>query len=112
MNARKKEIAALPDHKIATILTTETLAGINSKGNPRVMFSPKRHKGATGIIAVVKWARGDTEPEPELAGCDADGQATRLRLRVDQHPHPDRCGDAAWRFQALGLRQGPLDVWT
>lgn len=70
VNARKKEIAALPDEKIATILTTETLAGINSKGNPRVMFSPKRHKGATGIIAVVKWARGDTEPEPELSGCD------------------------------------------
>jgi len=70
VNARKKEIAALPDKKIATILTAETLAGVNSKGNPRVMFSPKRHKGATGIIAVVKWARGNTEPEPELAGCD------------------------------------------
>jgi 3'-phosphoadenosine 5'-phosphosulfate sulfotransferase (PAPS reductase)/FAD synthetase len=70
VNTRKKEIAALPDEKIATILTAETLAGINSKGNPRVMFSPKRHKGAVGIIAVVKWARGDTEPEPELVGCD------------------------------------------
>jgi len=70
VNARKHEIAGLPEDKIAVILATETLAGINSKGNPRVMFSPKRHKGATGILAVVKWARGDTEPEPELAGCD------------------------------------------
>ena len=34
----------------------------------------------------------------------------RLRLRLDQHPHPDRGRDAARRVQALGLRQGPLDV--
>ena len=70
VNARKREIAALPDDKIAAILTIEELSGTNSKGNKRVMFSPKRHKGAIGIIAVVKWAQGDTETEPELAGCD------------------------------------------
>ena len=39
---------------------------------------------------------------------DADGQAPRLRLRVDQHPHPARRRDAPRRLQALRLRQGPL----
>ena len=34
----------------------------------------------------------------------------RLRLRVDQHPHPARRRDAARRLQALRLRQGPLAV--
>ena len=38
---------------------------------------------------------------------DADGQAPRLRLRVDQHPHPARRRDAPRRLQALRLRQGP-----
>lgn len=70
VNARKKEIAALPDDKITAIFNVETLAGTNSKGNPRVMFSPKRHKGAVGIIAVVKWAKGDTEPDTAEDGCD------------------------------------------
>ena len=41
---------------------------------------------------------------------DADGEEARLRRGVDQHPHPDRGRDAARRLQALGLRQGPVDV--
>ena len=41
---------------------------------------------------------------------DADGQGARLRLRVDQHAHPDRRRDAARRLQAQRVRQGPLDV--
>ena len=48
----------------------------------------------------------DPRPRPG----DADGQAARLRLRVDQHPHPAGRRDAARRVQALGLRQGPVDV--
>ena len=35
-------------------------------------------------------------------------KGARLRLRVDQHPHPDRRRDAPRRLQAVGLRQGPL----
>ena len=35
-------------------------------------------------------------------------RATRLRLRVDQLPHPARRGDAARRVQAVRVRQGPL----
>ena len=41
---------------------------------------------------------------------DAHGQAPRLRLRVDQHPHPARRRDAPRRLQALRLRQGPQPV--
>ena len=41
---------------------------------------------------------------------DALREAPRLRLRVDQHPHPARRGDAARRVQALRLRQGPVAV--
>ena len=35
-------------------------------------------------------------------------RATRLRVRVDQHPHSARGRDAARRLQALRLRQGSL----
>ena len=45
--------------------------GFTSKGNPRVMFRPYRHMGATGIREVVKWAhssRGEYEPP---SGCDS-----------------------------------------
>ena len=34
----------------------------------------------------------------------------RLRRGLDQHPHPLHLRDAARRLQALGLRQGPVDV--
>ena len=37
-------------------------------------------------------------------------EGAALRLRVDQRPHPARLRDAAWRLQAVRLRQGPLDV--
>ena len=50
--------------------------------------------------------RVDQGPRPRAA----DVQAARLRRGVDQHPHPVRLGDAARRLQALGLRQGPVDV--
>ncbi len=41
---------------------------------------------------------------------DADGQAARLRVRVDQHSHPAGGRDAPRRVQALRVRQGPVDV--
>ena len=46
--------------------------------------------------------------DPRLRPGDADEQAPRLRLRVDQHPHPAGRRDAARRLQALRLRQGPV----
>ena len=54
---------------------------------------------------------------PRLLGLDArrrpgaaGGQGPALRLRVDQRPHPTGLGDAPRRLQAVGLRQGPVDV--
>ena len=41
---------------------------------------------------------------------DAGQPKAGLRVRLDQHAHPARGGDAARRLQALRLRQGPLDV--
>ena len=41
---------------------------------------------------------------------DADVQGPRLRLRVDQHPHPAGRRDAARRLQEVRLRQGPVGV--
>lgn len=70
VNARKHEIAALPPEKLATIREKETEMGVNSKGNPRVMFSPKRHKGATGIDAVFAWATVEKNKDEPVTGCD------------------------------------------
>ena len=39
-----------------------------------------------------------------------DGAPARLRLRLDQRPHPAGGRDAARRLQEVRLRQGPLDV--
>ncbi|MGX1506379.1 UNVERIFIED_CONTAM: acyl-CoA reductase-like NAD-dependent aldehyde dehydrogenase [Streptomyces graminofaciens] len=41
---------------------------------------------------------------------DADVQGPRLRLRVDQHPHPTGRRDAPRRLQEVRLRQGPVGV--
>ena len=64
----------------------------------------------------LRWANG-TAVRPGVVGLDvrprpghADGAGAGLRLRVDQHPHPAGRRDAARRVQALGLRQGPVDV--
>lgn len=72
VNARKGEIAALTDAKIKLIDSMERTMGINSKGNPRVMFSPSRSKGAIGITKVVEWARGCQQPE-EIVDSKCDG---------------------------------------
>ena len=53
VNARKAELKLLGDLKRSSIKALEREMGINSKGNARVMFSPKRHGGAVGIEAVV-----------------------------------------------------------
>ena len=53
VNAGKRELKNLEPERIKIIGDLERQMGINSKGNPRVMFSPKRHGGAVGIDAVV-----------------------------------------------------------
>lgn len=56
VHANIDDLRLLDDDRINLIDITEQEMGINSKGNPRVMFRPKRHKGATGIKQVVAWA--------------------------------------------------------
>lgn len=70
VNARKGEIAALPPNRLELIHMIEVTMGVNSKGNPRVMFSPKRHKGATGIYEVYEWAGGEWQDDAPLPACD------------------------------------------
>ena len=41
---------------------------------------------------------------------DAHDQGPRVRQRLGQRPHPDRLRDAARRLQAVGLRQGHVDL--
>jgi 3'-phosphoadenosine 5'-phosphosulfate sulfotransferase (PAPS reductase)/FAD synthetase len=72
VNARKGEIADLPEHRVTLIRNIETRMGVNSKGNPIVMFSPKRCKGAIGIDAVLAWARNEKVQDPQEGdGCDS-----------------------------------------
>jgi 3'-phosphoadenosine 5'-phosphosulfate sulfotransferase (PAPS reductase)/FAD synthetase len=70
VNARKGEIAALPENRRQLIRLYERHLGTNSMGNPRVMFSPKRHKGATGIDEVYHWSGGDGRDDAPLPACD------------------------------------------
>lgn len=57
VNARKPELRHLDDVTRAKVRVIEIKAGTNSKGNERVMFSPKRHGGAVGIDAVIEDAK-------------------------------------------------------
>jgi 3'-phosphoadenosine 5'-phosphosulfate sulfotransferase (PAPS reductase)/FAD synthetase len=70
VNARIPELKAMDEDAIARIEAIEAEAGINSKGNARVMFSPKRHRGAIGIRAVVQDAKRNVDDLFEPAGCD------------------------------------------
>jgi 3'-phosphoadenosine 5'-phosphosulfate sulfotransferase (PAPS reductase)/FAD synthetase len=71
VNARKQEIANLPESRIALIESLETSAGINSKGNARVMFSPTRYGGAIGIRAVVEQCKHGTDDLFGATPCDS-----------------------------------------
>ena len=66
----KGELKWLDETVIIKVERMEMEAGINSKGNARVMFSPARHGGAVGIRAVVADAQHDTGLLFS-AGCDS-----------------------------------------
>jgi 3'-phosphoadenosine 5'-phosphosulfate sulfotransferase (PAPS reductase)/FAD synthetase len=70
VNARIPELKAMDEPAISRVDGMEVAAGINSKGNARVMFSPKRHGGAIGIRAVVEHAKRATDDLFNPAGCD------------------------------------------
>lgn len=61
VNARKPELRHLGEQDKNKVRVIEIKAGTNSKGNPRVMFSPKRHNGAVGIDAVIEDAKHDID---------------------------------------------------
>lgn len=71
VNAKKKELRLLDDPTRNRVRRIETSAGINSKGNARVMFSPKRHGGAVGIDAVVEDAKHNSDDLFLTAGCES-----------------------------------------
>ena len=69
VNARKGELKLLDGEARDRVYTIEVLAGINSKGNARVMFSPSRHGGAVGIDAVIEDAKHNSDDLFMTAGC-------------------------------------------
>lgn len=56
INANIDDLRLLDESRIQVIEIAENNLGFTKKGHPRVMFRPKRHKGQTGIRAVVAWA--------------------------------------------------------
>lgn len=70
VNARHGEIAAMDEPAIVKVEAIENRAGINSKGNARVMFSPAKHGGSVGIRAVVEYRRHGHDDLYEPQGCD------------------------------------------
>lgn len=71
VNARKAELRHLDEPTIIRIERLEHGAGINSKGNARVMFSPARHGGAVGIRAVVEDAKHNVDDLFQTETCSA-----------------------------------------
>ena len=67
----KEELKHLEPQRIQLIESIENEAGTNSKGNARVMFSPNRHNGAIGIVAVVKDAKKGEEDLFPVSICSA-----------------------------------------
>lgn len=56
INANINDLRALSEFEISRLEQLENEMGFTSKGKPRVMFRPARHKGAVGIRDVVGWA--------------------------------------------------------
>ena len=65
---------------------------------------------AVGWANGVEYGLAIERVDEGLRSRDAHGEAPRLRLRVDQHPHPARRRDAPRRVQEVGLRQGPVGL--
>ncbi len=71
VNARKPELRQLDEQTRFKVWRIEQDAGTNSKGNRRVMFSPKRHGGAVGIDAVIEDAKHDMNDLFQTATCES-----------------------------------------
>lgn len=70
VNRGKKELKHLSDERVAEIEEFEQEMGINSKGNQRTLYSPRRHNGAIGIRSVVEDARKNMD-DMFSEGCDS-----------------------------------------
>lgn len=70
-NATKQELRHLDEPARYKVWRIEQAQGINSKGNPRVMFSPEKHNGAVGIDAVIEAAKHDTDDLFQTSTCES-----------------------------------------
>ena len=72
VHANINDLRQLSKERIIHIEKIEKSMGINSKGNPRVLFRPKRHQGAVGIRKVVDWANKPRKrDQPDMFSCDS-----------------------------------------
>lgn len=71
VHANINDLRQLDEASIVNIERIENEMGINSKGNPRVMFRPKRHQGAVGIREVIAWANKPRKTHPITPSCDS-----------------------------------------
>lgn len=78
VNANIDDLRRVSEDRIELIDVTEQEMGNTKNGKPRVMFRPARHKKATGIREVIRWAKVlRKRDQDELfslgngAGCDS-----------------------------------------
>ncbi len=69
VNARKGELKLLDSEARDRVHRIEVRAGVNSKGNARVMFGPARHGGAVGIDAVIEDAKHNSDQLFTTSSC-------------------------------------------
>ncbi len=77
-------------------------------GHHRAAVLRRGRGGALGQRRGLRPVRLGLDPRPRPG--HADDPPARLRLRLGEHPHPVRLGDAARRLQALRPRQGPVGL--
>jgi len=75
INSNRADLQQLTEQRVAEIETIETSLGFTSNNKPRTMFRPYRYMGATGIRAIVRWAKSkrgkfDIDDGNGSSGCE------------------------------------------
>lgn len=70
VNMNQRELRHLSNEAQKRVFWLEQKMGTNSKGNDRVMFSPARHGGASGILDVVEHAKHSHDDLFPTSVCD------------------------------------------